>query len=365
MLDLFGNLYEGRRVFLTGHTGFKGSWMALWLAEMGAEVTGFALPPETQPNHFELLNMSIRSILGDVRDAAKLNDAIAQTSPEIIFHMAAQALVRRSYAEPLPTFETNVMGTVNLFEACRKNKNVRAIVNITSDKCYENREWIWGYRENDPMGGYDPYSASKGCSELVTASWRNSFFNLAEYCKSHQTLMASARAGNVIGGGDWSEDRLLPDIIRSITSKNTMSIRNPHATRPWQYVLEPISGYLLLGKKLLEGKKAFADAWNFGPPPECTISVGEIVRCVKAHWDTFAYEVKSDLKKPHEAGLLSLDCSKAHKKLNWKPVLGSETTIEKTLLWYRKYIEFGSIMSRQDLIEYTNQARCMGLEWTR
>ena len=277
MENLFGGIYKGKKVLLTGHTGFKGSWLALWLHKMGADVVGIALPAPTSPNHLELLNLNITSEMIDIRDAKAINKAFQKHQPEIVFHLAAQPLVRYSYENPHETFETNVMGTINIYEAVRNCSSVEVIVNITSDKCYDNKEWIWGYRENDAMGGYDPYSASKGCAELVTASYRNSFFNLDSYGKSHNVLLASCRAGNVIGGGDWADDRLIPDIMRAVDKNETVTIRSPHATRPWQHVLEPLSGYLLVGQKLLEGKKEFADGWNFGPSDEGSISVKEVV----------------------------------------------------------------------------------------
>jgi CDP-glucose 4,6-dehydratase len=257
------------------------------------------------------------------------------------------------------------MGTVHLFEACRMVDTVRAIVNITSDKCYQNREWVWGYRENDPMGGRDPYSASKGCAELVGASWRDSFFHPDKYGQTHQTLLASARAGNVIGGGDWSEDRLIPDIVRAIEVKQPVTIRNPHAIRPWQHVLEPISGYLLLGQKLLEGKKECADGWNFGPADEGSVTVGEMVRRIKTHWDAFEYELTPDPSQPHEAGLLKLDCSKARVELHWQPVWESEKTLESTVGWYREFFKTGAITTRRDVREYTEQARSRNMAWAQ
>ena len=278
---MFRGVYKGKKVLVTGHTGFKGSWLSLWLIKLGAKVIGYALEPPTNSNHFELLNLDMVSIIGDIRDRDRLNAIFKKYKPEVVFHLAAQPLVRYSYINPVETFETNVMGTINVFEACRITESVKAIVNITSDKCYENKEWIWGYRESDPLGGYDPYSASKGCAELVTSSYRKSFFNPEDYSKKHNTLLASARSGNVIGGGDWGKDRLIPDIVRAISKNEKLYIRNPKATRPWQHVLEPLSGYLFLGQMLLEGKTEFADAWNFGPNEGCHTDVETVVKKIK------------------------------------------------------------------------------------
>ncbi|MFH1715556.1 MAG: CDP-glucose 4,6-dehydratase [Elusimicrobiota bacterium] len=349
---LFNGIYKDKTVFLTGHTGFKGSWIALWLTLMGADVTGYSLEPPTTPNHFELLKLNINGIIGDIRDKDKLNNALLNAKPDIVFHMAAQPLVRYSYKEPLETFGTNVIGTANVFEVCRKVKNIKAIVNITSDKCYENKEDKRPYKEGDPMGGYDPYSASKGCAELVTASYRNSFFNINEYGKAHNTLLASVRAGNVIGGGDWAEDRLIPDIMRAVSRGKKVIIRNSQATRPWQYVLEPLSGYLMLGQKLLEGKKEFASGWNFGPDNNEVMTVENIVKLVNKEWNDISYEIKSDNNNPHEAGFLSLDNNKAKTMLGWKPVWGIEKTIKKTVVWYKNYYKENRINSVDDIMDY-------------
>ena len=353
----FDNIYKDKTVLITGHTGFKGSWLALWLKELGAKVIGYSLSPITNPNHLELLKLDMHSIISDIRDLKKLNEVIQTYKPEIVFHLAAQPLVRYSYKNPIETFETNIMGTVNVLETCRLSDSVRAIVNITSDKCYENREWVWGYRENDPMGGHDPYSASKGCAELITNAYRNSFFNLNEYGKSHNILLASARAGTVIGGGDWAEDRLMPDIIKASSRNEKVIIRNPKATRPWQHVLEPLSGYLILGQKLLESKKEFAEGWNFGPDDESNICVEDVILCIKGEWDKVNYEVQSSLDNPHEAGLLRLDCSKAHSMLGWKPVWDIKKTIKMTTKWYKEFYENGKILSLDDLREYIEDTR--------
>lgn len=348
---MFNDVYRGKNVLITGHTGFKGSWLSYWLAKIGANVVGYSKEIPTKPSHFELLNLDIKSIFGDIRDFDKLNFAIKETKPDIVFHLAAQPLVRLSYRNPIETYETNVIGTLKVFEACRAN-SIKAIVNITSDKCYENKEWVWGYRENDPMGGYDPYSSSKGCAEILTNSYRNSFLNLDEYGKSHEILLASARAGNVIGGGDWADDRLICDVIRAASKNEIVLIRNPKATRPWQHVLEPLSGYLLLGQKLLEGKKEFADGWNFGPSEEDNYSVGDVLVELKKHWDKIEFKFERSSQNPHEANLLKLDCSKANIKLGWKPTWNSKTAFEKTIKWYKNFYESGKILTHKDFGEY-------------
>ncbi|MCP4179761.1 MAG: CDP-glucose 4,6-dehydratase [bacterium] len=349
---LFGSIYLNRKVLITGHTGFKGSWLSLWLTQMGADLCGYSLEPPTSPNHFDLLNLDMRSEIGDIRDKEKLNNVFKSFKPEIVFHLAAQPLVRLSYKEPIETLETNIIGTANVFEACKQCDSVKTIINITSDKCYENKEWIWGYKENDPMGGYDPYSVSKGCSELITSCYRNSYFNLNEYGKSHNILLASCRAGNVIGGGDWAEDRLIPDIMKAVSEGKTVEIRNPNATRPWQHVLEPLNGYLSVGQKLLEGKKEFAEAWNFGPDASNTLTVGEVVNKIKDNWPDIKYNLGTETG-PHEAGLLKLDSSKALIKLKWKPKWDAGTTFEKTTLWYNNFYNNKIINSHNDLNDFT------------
>lgn len=363
MRHLFGGIYKDKTVLVTGHTGFKGSWLVYWLKQMGANVIGYSLPVPTTPNHFELLNLNMTSIIGDIRDLEKLDQTFATYKPDIVFHLAAQALVRLSYENPIETYETNVIGTLKVFEACRKHY-VKAIVNITSDKAYENKEWVWGYRENDPMGGYDPYSSSKGCADLLANSYRNSYFNLKEYKKSHQTLLATCRAGNVIGGGDWAQDRLMTDIMLSVSQGKKVSIRNPKATRPWQHVLEPLSGYLHIGQKLLEEKVEFAEAWNFGPSDEGSICVEEVVHHVKKHWDKIDYEINRDPKQLHEANLLKLDCSKVHIKLHWKDVWDSETTFAKTVKWYKAFYEKNALLSEEDLKNYVQDAKAKNIKWT-
>jgi len=363
MQSLFSGIYKDKTVLVTGHTGFKGSWLVYWLKEMGANIIGYSLEAPTTPNHIELLDLGIVSIIGDIRDLDKLNKTFEEYNPDIVFHLAAQPLVRLSYENPIETYETNVIGTLKVFEACKKAK-VKAIVNITSDKAYDNKEWIWGYRENDPMGGYDPYSSSKGCADILANSYRNSYFNTTEYKKSHNTLLASCRAGNVIGGGDWAQDRLITDIMLSVSQAEKVSIRNPYATRPWQHVLEPLSGYLQIGQKLLEEKVEFGEAWNFGPSNEGSISVEEVVKNVKKHWNKIDYEINQDVQQLHEANLLKLDCSKAHILLKWKDVWDSETTFEKTVKWYKSFYETDdNILTSNDLLAYVNDAKKKKIEW--
>jgi CDP-glucose 4,6-dehydratase len=331
----------GKRVFLTGHTGFKGSWLSVWLKDLGAELTGFALSPSTKPSLFEIANVSsgMTSIIGDIRDPAVLTMALRDARPEIVIHMAAQPIVRLSYEQPVETYSTNVMGLVYLFEAVRKSQSVRVVVNVTSDKCYENKEWVWGYRESEPMGGYDPYSSSKGCAELVTAAYRRSFFNPDTY-NEHGVALASARAGNVIGGGDWAPDRLIPDIIRAMEAGQPVKIRNPHAIRPWQHVLEPLSGYLTLAQKLYESGPAFAEGWNFGPAEADPRPVQWIVERLTQMWGQGAcWELDSRNNPLHEAHYLKLDCSKARSVLGWKPVWSLEQALSTITDWHRSSLQ--------------------------
>jgi len=361
--NLFNGIYKGKKVFLTGHTGFKGSWLALWLTNMGAEVYGYSLKPVYSPSHYNLLNLGNQETIGDIRDYSTLRSTIADFKPEIVIHMAAQPLVRLSYKKPLETYEVNVMGTANVLEACRNIDTIKAILVITTDKCYENKEWVWGYRESDPMGGYDPYSSSKGCAELVTSSYRNSFFNIENYGKQHNTLLASVRAGNVIGGGDWSEDRLIPDLIKAAGKNDTVLVRSPDSIRPWQHVLEPLSGYLLLGQRLIEGKTGFADGWNFGPSDESSIPVIDVIKSMQQNWDKINYCIKADAHNLHEANMLKLDCSKAYMKLKWNGIWDMSETIKQTVMWYREYFEKGNIISNMQLSEYTVNAINSNIVW--
>lgn len=381
MNKLFGEAYKDKKVLITGHTGFKGSWLALWLVKMGAKVIGYSLKPSANPNHYDLLTLKekITSIIGNINDGKKLNEVFNRYQPDIVFHLAAQPLVRYSYINPIETYETNVLGTLKVFEASRNAQSVKVIINITSDKCYENKEWIWGYRENDALGGYDLYSSSKACSELLTGSYRNSFLNVNSYKKNHDILLASCRAGNVIGGGDWAKDRLIADVMISASKSKKTLIRNPDAVRPWQHVLEPLSGYLLLGQKLLEGRKEFAESWNFGPDNNSAITVEEVVDNLKQYWNKINYKIlkevsgknedkikdKNQNKDFHEAAFLKLDCSKVHLLLEWKQVWNINETFKNTVDWYKYFYENNLIKTEDDLMRYINSAKDKKLSWTK
>ena len=356
-MTLFNDTYKGRRVLVTGHTGFKGSWLALWLQELGAVVAGIALPPNTSPNHWDLLGLDMADQRCDIRDNVSLSRIIGDSRPEIVFHLAAQPLVRRSYRDPLETWSTNVMGTANLLDACRHTDSVRAVVVVTTDKVYENREWNWGYRETDRLGGHDPYSASKAATELVVSSYRKAFFR-----NDSALLLASARSGNVIGGGDWSEDRLIADAVRAITNRTPLEIRSPQATRPWQHVLECLSGYLLLGQMLLEGRTGYADAWNFGPDPDANRTVHDVLTLFKTHWPGLTWRTAAG-PQSHEAKLLYLDSAKARTGLVWRPVWSLQEAIAATARWYQAYLEWGKVESRAQLAHFVEAARNAGLHW--
>lgn len=334
------NFWKNKRVFVTGHTGFKGAWLCLWLNSLGAKVTGYGLLPPTDPSLFEICRLDnlVDSTIADIRDLDNFQKVMGKTRPEIVIHMAAQPLVRASYKDPVETYMTNVMGTVNLFEAIRKCDGVRSVVNITTDKCYENREWEWGYRENEPLGGYDPYSSSKGCSELVTSSYRNSFFNPSSY-SDHGVAVATARAGNVIGGGDWAEDRLIPDCVRSLLKGQKIVIRNPSAIRPWQHVLEPLSGYLMLAQNLYADGCKYSEGWNFGPDDSDARPVEWIVRQICSKWGGSSSYAVDKGEHPHEAGYLKLDCSKAKSRLNWSPRWRLNVALDKIIDWTKHFKE--------------------------
>lgn len=340
--------WRGKKVFLTGHTGFKGGWLSLWLQQIGAEVTGYALQPPTDPSLFEVANVAqgMTSIIGDIRDVEALSKAMRNAAPDIVIHMAAQPLVRYSYVNPVETYSTNVMGTVHLLEAVRQTPSVRAVVNVTSDKCYDNKEWVWGYRENEAMGGFDPYSNSKGCAELVTSAYRNSFFNPEKYAE-HRVALASGRAGNVIGGGDWADDRLIPDILRAISENRPVIIRSPHAIRPWQHVLEPLSGYLLLAEKLYTQGVTYAEGWNFGPADEDAKPVQWIVEQLTQQWGEGASWQLDGGEHPHEAHYLKLDCSKAKMRLDWQPRWHLGHTLGMIVSWQQAWL------AKQDMRSFT------------
>ncbi|HZT43593.1 MAG TPA: CDP-glucose 4,6-dehydratase [Chthonomonadaceae bacterium] len=348
--------WKNKRVLITGHTGFKGSWLSLWLQELGAQVSGYALPPPTQPSLFELAHVSegMTSVIGDVRDLESLQRVFAQEQPEIVIHMAAQALVRASYEAPVETYATNVMGTVHVLEAAHQTAGMRVVLIVTSDKCYENREWLWGYRENEPMGGHDPYSSSKGCAELVTTAYRRSFL------EAQGVAVASARAGNVIGGGDWARDRLVPDVMRAFLESRPVVIRNPKALRPWQHVLDPLHGYLLLAERLYESGPEFADAWNFGPAPEDTRPVGEIVEQLVTLWGDRACWEQDRSVQPHEAHTLKLDASKARTLLGWQPKVPLNMALEWISAWYKGYQagEPVSDLTRAEIARFSDLLSC-------
>lgn len=339
-IDLFNNFYKGKRVLVTGHTGFKGSWLSIWLHELGAEVIGIGLEPFTERDNYVLSGIGKKikaDIRADIRDGQKMKDIFKEYQPEIVFHLAAQPLVRLSYDKPVETYETNVMGTINIMEAIRCTECVKVAVMITTDKCYENKEQIWGYRENEPMGGYDPYSSSKGAAEIAISSWRRSFFNPSDFGKKHQVSMASVRAGNVIGGGDWALDRIIPDCIKALEAGKDIDIRSPKAIRPWQHVLEPLSGYMLLAQKMWNEPTKYCEGWNFGPLPESISTVWEVASKVVENYGSGKLNDVADPNALHEAKLLMLDISKAKFQLGWEPRMNISQCIELTVDWYRRY----------------------------
>ncbi len=334
------SFWKDKKVFLTGHTGFKGSWLSLWLQNMGAIVKGYSLDVKTKPALFLQANVSekMESVIGDIRNLKQITESMVSFNPDILIHMAAQPLVRLSYQEPVDTYTTNVIGTVNVFEAARKCSDLKAIVSVTSDKCYENKEWEWGYRENEPMGGHDPYSSSKGCAELVTSAYRRSFFNSEDTAS-----LASARAGNVIGGGDWADDRLIPDILRAFEKSESVLIRNPLSTRPWQHVLEPLSGYLVLAQNLFLNGDNFAEGWNFGPKDEDCKPVSWVLDKMVKYWGNNASWDLDKNNNPHEAGFLKLDCSKAFNRLKWEPKWNLQLTLKSIVDWHQLFLDGGDI----------------------
>jgi CDP-glucose 4,6-dehydratase len=365
MNNIFKNIYKGKTVLVTGHTGFKGSWLTLWLKQLGATVIGYALEPYTKDDNFVVSNLQnkVIDIRGDIRDLDKIMDVFNKYNPDIVFHLAAQPLVRLSYELPKDTYEINVMGTLNVLECIRNTKSVKVAVIITTDKCYDNKEQIWSYRETDALGGYDPYSSSKGCAEILIASYRNSFMNPEKY-KEHGKAIASARAGNVIGGGDWSKDRIIPDCIRALIQDEIIQVRNPNAVRPWQHVLEPLSGYLWLGASLLEAGVKYSGAWNFGPNEELNIQVKDVVNKIIKYYGKGKWEDIVNENNPHEANLLTLDCTKTKQFLQWLPVLNVEETFELTATWYKNFknkdmYDFGI----EQINYYVEKAKKKGRVW--
>jgi len=360
MTGLFNGRYKGKKVLLTGHTGFKGSWLALWLEQLGADVIGFSQQPPTEPNHYRLLDLNIRHIEGDIRDRDQVEACIRDHQPDVIFHMAAQPLVKTSYQFPRETFDTNTTGTLNILKSVRSLDIATHLILITTDKVYQNSEWVYGYREVDALGGYDPYSASKAAAELVIQSYLKSFFNPEEQSK---VKVASVRAGNVIGGGDWGHYRIVPDIVQATAKGEPVIVRNPDAIRPWQHVLEPLSGYLLLGQKLLENEFHYCDDWNFGPENESVVTVEELVNTAIQYWPVIHWELEGAREeKQHEAKLLKLDCSKARFNLNWTPVWEFEDCVRYTVKWYKDFYQDGTNngmteRSLHDLASYVEDAK--------
>lgn len=337
-------IYKNKKVFITGHSGFKGSWLTMWLHQLGAEVSGYSLAPD-ELSHFNLLNLPVKNYFQNINDEASLTKAIQESKPDIVFHLAAQPLVRDSYDDPIGTYETNVIGSMKVYLAALK-ANVPCLVSITTDKVYENHEWLWGYRENDQLGGHDPYSSSKACVELMTDSFRKSFLH------QDQMLLATARAGNVIGGGDWAKDRLIPDLVRNASQKKITPIRNPHSVRPWQHVLEPLNGYLMLGEKLLQNKKEFCTSFNFGPDAHDVASVDEMCKLANSNWADIRADFIPEKHQKHEAGLLKLDITKSRELLKWTPKWSSKKATEMTVNWYKDYYLNNKTITRDNLQEF-------------
>jgi CDP-glucose 4,6-dehydratase len=355
----FGDIYRGRRVLVTGHTGFKGSWLTVWLNHLGARVCGISLDPESRTNHWDLINPGIDDHRMDIRDMDGVMRVVESFRPEVVFHLAAQPLVRRSYKDPIETWSTNVMGTANVLEACRQVDSVRAVVAITTDKVYANQERTSGYREDDRLGGHDPYSASKAACELLIDSYRKAFFGHED-----SPLLASARAGNVIGGGDWSEDRLVPDLVRSISDRQPLVIRSPKATRPWQHVLECLAGYMMLGQGLLENRRELATAWNFGPPPEDNRTVEAVLSLLQTHWPELRWEQTESLQ-PHETTQLYLDHTRARVDLNWQPIWNLDRALQATADWYRQFHEKAEVITKAQLSGYVESAQLSNACWVQ
>ncbi len=351
---MFNNIYKDKRVFITGHAGFKGSWLALWLTKLGAIVKGYSLYPWTGPSHWNLLKLDIESINWDIKDSVRLEKEMVDFQPDIVFHLTAQAIVLKAYEDPITTYETNVIGTLRLFEACRKTPSVKAVINVTSDKCYDNKEWPYRYREIDRVGGYDPYSSSKGCSELLTASYRSSYWNPEKYGIDHCVLLASCRAGNVIGGGDWARDRLIPNTVRAVQNGDAVYVRDISATRPWMHVLDALSGYLSVGERLLNGDVTCGKPWNFGPADENSVSVVGALKIMQKYWSDIKIEIDPETR-PHEARLLNLDCSQAIIELGWKPIWKTEKVFEMTALWYKTFLDKNIAISSEQINQYTSQ----------
>ena len=343
------NIYKDKKVFITGHTGFKGSWLLCLLKVLGARSAGFALDPNTAPSHYDLLGYSAQTTIGNIADSALLTSTVINYKPDILFHLAAQPLVRESYKNPVETYQTNVLGTMNVLEAVRNCPSIKALVIITTDKVYENKEWLFPYRENDELGGYDIYSSSKAATEILTKSYQRSFLNAEDYKTTHNTLIATARAGNVIGGGDWSNDRLIPDLMKNTALGRATKIRNPEAVRPWQHVLDCLHGYLLLGARLLNEEKEFADAWNFAPYSFESKTVQEIALIGKSIWPEMKFEFEKPAEDFHEAGLLKLDNTKSITKLQWRPKWDTESAVAETIEWYKSYYRDGKLLTNKQI----------------